>query len=57
MDAEPILARIAGLLERYKLEAILVGNAGAAAGFKFLFRKTRSNIAKLKSVARDLGCG
>jgi hypothetical protein len=62
MDAAPILARIAELLERYKLEAILVGNAGAAVqgapittvDFDFLFRKTRTNIEKLKKIAREL---
>src|SRR5215469_7680373 len=53
MDAAPILARIAELLERYKLEAILVDTAGAA-DLRFLFRKTRTNLTKLKGVARDL---
>jgi len=62
MDASPLLARIAELLERYSLEAILVGNAAAAlAGapvttidFDFLFRKTPVNLRKLKAIAREL---
>lgn len=32
MDAAPLLARIAGLLERHGIEAILIGNAAAAQG-------------------------
>jgi hypothetical protein len=30
MDASPLLARIAELLARHRLEAILIGNAAAA---------------------------
>ena len=45
------------------LEAVLIGNAAAAlqgapvttVDFDFLFRKTSRNLAKLKTVARDLG--
>ena len=63
MDAAPILARIAGLLERHGLEAILIGNAAAAlqgapvstVDLDFLFRKTPSNVKKLKQVAAELG--
>jgi hypothetical protein len=62
MDAAPILAQLAALLERHGLEAILVGNAGAAlqgapvttVDLDFLFRKTPANIAKLKKIAREL---
>jgi hypothetical protein len=62
MDAAPILARIAELLERHRLEAILVGNAGAAVqgapvttvDIDFFFRKTPVNIGKLKKIAREL---
>jgi hypothetical protein len=62
MDASPLLARIAGLLERHSLKAILVGNAAAAlAGapvttidFDFLFRKTPVNLRKLKAIAKEL---
>jgi len=62
MDAWPLLARIAELLERNSLEAILIGNAAAAlAGapvttidFDFLFRKTPVNLHKLKAIAKEL---
>jgi hypothetical protein len=62
MDASPLLARIAELLERHSLEAILVGNAAAAlAGapvttidLDFLFRKTPVNLRKLKAIAKEL---
>jgi hypothetical protein len=62
MDAAPLLARIAELLERHGLEAILIGNAAAAlqgapvttVDFDFLFRKTPANIRKLKALATDL---
>jgi hypothetical protein len=62
MDASPLLARIAELLDRHSLEAILVGNAAAAlAGapvttidFDLLFRKTPANLRKLKAIAAEL---
>jgi len=62
MDASPLLARVAELLERHSLEAILVGNAAAALSgapvttvdFDFLFRKTPVNLRKLKAVAAEL---
>src|SRR5713226_1861317 len=62
MDAQPILIRIAGLLERHKLEAILIGNAAAALhgatvttiDIDFLFRRTPANVRKLKAIAADL---
>jgi hypothetical protein len=62
MDAAPILARIAELLNRHKLEAIMIGNAAAAIqgapittiDVDFLFRKTPSNIKKLKAISHDL---
>jgi len=62
MDASPLLALIAELLERHSLEAILVGNAAAAlAGapvttidLDFLFRKTPVNLRKLKAIAAEL---
>lgn len=62
MDAAPLLARIAQLLARHKLEAVLIGNAAAALqgapvttiDIDFLFRQTPANIRKLKALARDL---
>ena len=63
MDASPLLARIAQLLERHGLEAVLIGNAAAAlqgppvttVDVDFLFRKTPANLKKLKAIAYDLG--
>ena len=63
MDASPMLARIAQLLERHGLEAVLIGNAAAAlqgapvttVDVDFLFRKTPANLKKLKAIASDLG--
>jgi hypothetical protein len=62
MDAYPLLARIAQLLERHGLEAVLIGNAAAAlrgapvttVDFDFLFRRTPANLRKLKALAGDL---
>jgi hypothetical protein len=62
MDAHPILVRIAELLERHQLEAIMIGNSAAALqgapvttiDVDFLFRRTPSNIRKLKAIADDL---
>jgi hypothetical protein len=58
-----MLARIAQLLERHGLEAVLIGNAAAAlqgapvttVDVDFLFRKTPANLKKLKAIASDLG--
>jgi predicted nucleotidyltransferase len=63
MDAAPLLIRVAKLLERYRLDAILIGNAAAALqgapvttlDIDFLFRKTPANTAKLKALAKELG--
>ncbi len=62
MDAGPILSLLAHLLERHKLEAIMVGNSAAALqgapvttiDVDFLFRKSPANLAKLKGIAADL---
>jgi predicted nucleotidyltransferase len=62
MDARPLLARIARMLEDQGLEAVLIGNAAAAlqgapvttVDFDFMFRKTPGNIRKLKALALAL---
>ena len=62
MDASPLLARIAALMEKHGLEAVLIGNAAAALqgapvttlDFDFMFRRTAVNLRKLKAIARDL---
>jgi len=62
MDASPILARVAGLLEKHRLETVLIGNAAAALqgapvttiDLDFLFRYTPANVRKLKALAREL---
>ena len=63
MNAEPVLANIAKSFQEYRLEAVLVGNAGAALqgapvttlDFDFMFRKTPTNLKKVKKVAAALG--
>lgn len=63
VDARPLLVEIGRGLRDAHLEAVLIGNAGAAlqgapvttVDFDFLFRKTTRNLAKLKAVARSLG--
>ena len=63
MNAEPLLVNITQLLNRRRLDAVLIGNAAAAIqgspvttmDFDFMFRKTPTNLAKLKRVADDLG--
>lgn len=62
MNAEPLLAMIARLLAKRRLEAILIGNAAAALqgspvttqDLDFMFRKTPRNVDKLKGIADDL---
>ncbi len=59
MDARPLLARVARLLDENGLEAVLIGNAAAAlqgapvttVDFDFMFRKTPANLRKLKALA------
>jgi hypothetical protein len=62
MNAEPLLNKIARALAHHRLEAVMVGNAAAALhgapvttlDIDFMFRKTATNLRKLKSVAREL---
>jgi hypothetical protein len=62
VDARPLLERVARALEVACLEAVLIGNAGAALqgapvttlDLDFMFRKTAGNLRKLKAVARVL---
>jgi hypothetical protein len=63
MKSRPLLARIARVVDRHRLDAVLVGNAAAALqgapvttlDFDFMFRETPGTIRKLKRVAKDLG--
>jgi hypothetical protein len=63
MNSRPLLARIARVVDRHRLDAVLVGNAAAALqgapvttlDFDFMFRETPGTIRKLKRVAKDLG--
>ena len=62
MNAAPLLIHVAQLLQRYKFDAILIGNAAAAlqgapvttADIDFLFRQTPASLKKLKALARSL---
>src|SRR4051812_16093934 len=61
MNAEPLLNRIASVLTKHRLEAVMVGNAAAALhgapvttlDVDFMFRKTPANMKKLKAIARE----
>ncbi len=62
MNAESLLNRVASVLAEHRLEVVMVGNAAAALhgapvttlDIDFMFRKTPTNLKKLKSVARSL---
>ncbi len=62
MNAEPLLQRIARIFAEHRLEAVMVGNAAAALhgapvttlDIDFMFRKTTTNLKKLKAVAHSL---
>ncbi len=62
MDAAPLLKKIAGALQKAHLEAIMIGNAAAALqgapvttlDVDFMFRKTPTNLRKLKVFADEL---
>ena len=65
MNAEPLLIVIARTFATCRLDAVFIGNAAAAVqgspvttmDFDFMFRKTPTNLTKLKRVAADLGAG
>ena len=62
MDAKPALVEIGRQLKRVGLEAVLIGNAGAAlqgapvttVDFDFLFRRSARNLSKVKTFAAGL---
>jgi len=62
MNAEPLLNRIAKVFAEHRLEAIMIGNAAAALHgapvttlhIDFMFRKTPTNLKKLKALAKTL---
>lgn len=63
MNAAPLLERIAQLLNKHALEAVLIGNAAAALhgapvttiDVDFMFNATPRNLTKLKAFATSLG--
>ena len=63
VNAEPVLKQIAEALYASRLAAVLIGNAAAALhgapvttlDFDFMFRKTPTNLRKLKILADKLG--
>jgi hypothetical protein len=63
MNAEPLLNRIAKVFAEHRLEVVMVGNAAAALhgapvttlDVDFMFRKTPTNLKKLKAVAKAFG--
>ncbi|WP_395748358.1 hypothetical protein [Prosthecobacter sp.] len=62
MTATPLLRAVLLAMQKHGLEAILIGNAGAAIhgapvttlDFDFMFRDTPVNMRKLKAVAKEL---
>jgi hypothetical protein len=62
VNAAPLLAQISRVLARHRLEAVVIGNAAAALqgspvttmDVDFMFRKTPTNLRKLKAVADEL---
>ncbi len=62
MNASPLLVKIARELHLVRLEAVMVGNAAAALhgapvttlDIDFMFRKTPTNMRKLKVFAKEL---
>jgi predicted nucleotidyltransferase len=62
MNAEPLLLKVARTFADHRFEAVMVGNAAAALhgapvttmDIDFMFRKTSTNLKKLKAIAKDL---
>lgn len=63
MNAEPLLNRIAAVFADHRFDAVMIGNAAAALhgapvttlDIDFMFRKTPTNLNKLKAVAKSFG--
>lgn len=63
MTAEPSIERVIAAFRKYRLEAILIGNAAAAIqgapvttdDFDFFFLSTVKNLEKLEAIAADWG--
>src|SRR5215216_6601401 len=63
MDAAPLLFEVARHVHDLRFDVVLIGNAAAAlqgapvttVDFDFMFRKTPTNLRKLKDLARGLG--
>ena len=62
MNAAPLLAVVSRVLARHRLDAVVIGNAAAALqgspvttlDIDFMFRRTPTNLRKLKAIADDL---
>ena len=62
MNAAPFLSLVSRALDRQRLEVVVIGNAAAALqgspvttmDIDFMFRKTPTNLRKLKAVADEL---
>ena len=63
MNAESLLVAIVRAIATRRLDVVLIGNAAAAIqgspvttmDFDFMFRRTPTNLTKLKRIADDLG--
>lgn len=62
MNAAPLLTLVARLLSQHRLDVVVIGNAAAALqgspvttmDIDFMFRRTPTNLRKLKAIADDL---
>lgn len=62
MNARYVLVELARLFAEHRLEAVMLGNAGAALhgapvttiDIDFIFRPTRTNVAKLRRIAKAM---